>query len=159
MKKKEVITVLFWIGLGVFVIYSSYRFGLGTFRSPGPGLMPLLLGALLCIVAIYFLGSLLIGRISRKSTDADHNEKEESNNVSVAKIVLVVGSLILYALILEKLGYIVSTLLLLCVMYLAAGTSKRAAVISSVLTVILTYLLFTRLGVNFPQGILKFIGA
>jgi cell division protein FtsW (lipid II flippase) len=156
MKKKEVITILFWIGLGVFVMYSSCRFGLGTFRSPGPGLMPFLLGALLCVVAIYFLGSLFVKTIVKKSTEY---EEKESNNVSMRKIVLVVGSLIAYALVLEKLGYILSTLLLLFVMYWAAGTTKRAAVISSVLTVVLTYFLFTRLGVNFPQGIFKFIGA
>jgi cell division protein FtsW (lipid II flippase) len=138
-------------------MYSSFRFGIGTFRSPGPGLMPFLLGALLCAVAIYFLSSIFIGRITKKSTE--HEEKYESDNVSIGKIILVVGSLIIYALVLEKLGYIVSTLLLLFVMYWAAGTSKRTAVVSSVLTVILTYFLFTRLGVVFPQGILKFIGA
>lgn len=157
MKKKEVITILFWIGLGIFVMYSSFRFGLGTFRSPGPGLMPFLLGALLCFVAIYFLSSLLIGTITKKPTG--HEEKEENDNVSIGKIILVVGSLIVYALVLEKLGYIISTLLLLFVMYWAAGTSKRTAVVSSVLTVVLTYFLFTRLGVIFPQGILKFMGA
>jgi hypothetical protein len=157
MKKKEVITILFWIGLGIFVMYSSCRFGLGTFRSPGPGLMPFLLGALLCLVAVYFLCTMFFGKTPKKTTE--DNEKGGRDNVNIRKIVLVVGSLIAYALILEKLGYIVSTLLLLFVMYWAAGTTKRVAIISSVVTVVLTYFLFSRLGVVFPQGILKFIGA
>ncbi|HEX2966605.1 MAG TPA: tripartite tricarboxylate transporter TctB family protein [Syntrophorhabdaceae bacterium] len=153
MKKKETITVLFWISFGVFVMYSSWRFGLGTFRSPGPGLMPFLLGVLLCLVALYFLGSLIIGKTSGL------DKEQKANDAQIWKIALVVGSLVSYALILEKLGYIVSTLLLLFIMYWAAGTSKRVAVISSAITVLLTYILFSRLGVVFPQGILKLIGA
>ena len=119
--------------------------------------MPFLLGTLLCLVAIYFLCTMFFGKISKKTTG--DNEKGEPDNLDIGKIVLVVGSLIAYALILEKLGYIVSTLLLLFVMYWAAGTSKRVAIISSIVTVVLTYFLFSRLGVGFPQGILKFIGA
>jgi hypothetical protein len=68
-----------------------------------------------------------------------------------------VVSLIVYALLLEKLGYVITTLLLLYCLFWVAGTTKLVAAVSSVSTVSLTYFGFSYLGVVFPQGILKFI--
>ena len=157
MKKDQLFTILFWIGLGIFVMYSSCRFGLGSFRSPGPGLMPFLLGALLSLVAVYFLAASVFGKSAKKATESTENRG--LSNTSIKKLLIVVVSLIVYAMVLEKLGYLIATLLLLFVLFWVAGTTKRVAAISSVVTVLLTYLLFTHLGVTFPQGILKYIGA
>jgi putative tricarboxylic transport membrane protein len=157
MKKNQVFTIVFWVALGVFVMYSSCRFGLGSFRTPGPGLMPFLLGALLCAVSLYFLVASFFGKSAGKGTESKGKD-EEQNHADIMKIVLVVVSLIIYALVLEKLGYMIATLFLLFGLFWAAGTTKLVAAISSAATMLLTYFLFSRLGVEFPQGILKLIG-
>ena len=157
MKKNQVVTIVFWVVLGVFVMYSSCRFGLGSFRTPGPGLMPFLLGALLCVVSLYFLAVSFFWKSAGKGIESNSKE-EEPNHADIKKIVLVVVSLIIYALVLEKLGYMIATLFLLFGLFWAAGTTKLVAAISSAATMLLTFFLFTRLGVVFPQGILKFIG-
>jgi putative tricarboxylic transport membrane protein len=157
MKKNQVFTILFWVALGVFVMYSSWRFGLGSFRTPGPGLMPFLLGTLLCVVSLYFFAVSFFGKSAGKDIESKGKEGEP-NHADIKKLVLVVVSLILYALVLEKLGYMIATLFLLFGLFWAAGTTRLVAAISSAATMVLTYLLFSRLGVVFPEGILKFIG-
>lgn len=152
----QVFAIFFWVGLGVFVMYSSCRFGLGSFRSPGPGLMPFLLGALLCSVSLYFLATSFFWKNAKKGAESETKEKGQSQ-ANMGKIIFVVASLIVYALVLEKLGYVVSTLFLLFGLFWAAGTTKLVAAVSSVGTVLLTYFFFSHLGVTFPQGILKFI--
>jgi putative tricarboxylic transport membrane protein len=157
MKKNQVFAVAFWVCLGGFVMYSSCRFGLGSLRSPGPGLMPFLLGALLCLVAVYFLVTSLFGKNAEPDGDRKTEESGQSDS-SIKKIALVVASLILYAFVLEKLGYVVATLFLLFGLFWTSGTTRLVAAISSIGTVLVTYFLFSYLGVTFPQGILKFIG-
>ncbi len=153
----QVFAIFFWVGLGVFVMYSSCRFGLGSFRSPGPGLMPFLLGALLCSVSLYFLATSFFRKNARKGDESEAKEKRQGH-ANIGKIIFVVASLIVYALVLEKLGYVVATLFLLFGLFWAAGTTRLLAAILSLATVLLTYFFFTHLGVTFPQGILKFIG-
>ena len=157
MKKDQFIAVLFWIGLGVFVSIFSYRFGLGSFRSPGPGLMPFLLGLLLCGLSLYYLGTSLAGKNHEK--DPDSAAKEQGHGeTSPKKIIIVIVSLIAYALALEKLGYLVATSILLFILFWTAGSKKLTAVLSSIITVLLSYFVFAYLGVSFPQGMLKFLG-
>ena len=157
MKKNQIFTIVFWVALGVFVMVSSWRFGLGSFRTPGPGLMPFLLGALLCMVSLYFFVASFFGKSMGKGIESKGKEERQSH-ADIEKIVLVVVSLIIYALVLEKLGYMIATLFLLFILFWASGTTRLVAAISSAATTLLTYFLFTRLGVVFPQGILKFIG-
>ena len=157
MKKSQVFAIVFWVAFGVFVMYSSCRFSLGSFRTPGPGLMPFLLGALLCAVSTYFLVTLFFGKNAGRGIES-MGKNEEQNHADIMKIVLVVASLIIYALVLEKLGYMIATLFLLFGLFWAAGTTKLVAAISSAATMLLTYFFFARLGVVFPQGILKYIG-
>ena len=119
--------------------------------------MPFLLGALLCVVSLYFLAVSFFGKSAGKGIESK-SKVEEPNHADIKKIVLVAASLITYALVLEKLGYMIATLFLLFCLFWAAGTTKLVAAISSAATMVLTYLLFSRLGVVFPKGIIKFIG-
>ena len=148
MKNSQLLTGFFWIGLGGFVSISSCKFGLGNFRNPGPGLMPFLLGLLLCGVSLYYLCISVFGKDKVKSS----GQAEKSPK----KIIIVVVSLVVYALILEKLGYLVSTSILLFIMFWLAGSKKHTAALSSIITTVFSYFFFSYLGVGFPEGILKF---
>ncbi len=54
MKKYHIIVILFWMGLILFVTALSYKLGLGRFHSPGPGLLPFIVGILLLIISSYY---------------------------------------------------------------------------------------------------------
>ncbi len=74
----------------------------------------------------------------------------------VYKVGLVLGSLLIYAFLLEKIGYLVATSFLLIFLFRTAGSRKwRSILAASVLTVILTFFVFTSLGLRFPKGIWK----
>ena len=143
----QTIPIVFWIALSIFAMAHAYTLGFEELHDPGPGLMPFLLGLLLFITSFYLLISSLL-----KPGDGDTDEKDEPH-ASVRIITLVIGSLLAYALLLERLGFPVTTFLLLTLLFRAAGTKRwRSALIASALTVLLTYGLFTFLGIRFPIG-------
>jgi putative tricarboxylic transport membrane protein len=152
MKKDQFWAALFWIGLGLYTIYASLRMGSGSFRSPGPGLMPLLLGVLLCLTSLYYIVTELI----RKSVEAGAKENQWAK-ANPAKVIPVVLILLAYAVTLEWLGYLVASFLMLFVLFWVAGMKRVSAVLSSLAAVLGSYALFTYLGVVFPHGILKFL--
>ncbi len=144
---------LFGVILSIFVIIGSYRLELGSFENPGSGLMPFLSGIGLLVVSVIIAGSSFF-KMQKKN---DIAKQEAPSKIHFWKIVLVPGSLVTYALLLEKVGFLFSTFLLLIVLFKLAGTPKwRSVLAASVLTVLVTYFVFTYLGIRFPSGVLSF---
>ena len=147
----QLIPPLFWIGLSLFVMVLSYRMGLGGFHAPGPGMMPFLIGVVLFLTSSYLLGKSLSKKAGREEILCE--EKGETN---YGKIGLVLGSLFLFAFLLETLGYVVVTSLFFVLLFRSIGNRWRTVFVASALAVFITYFGFTFLGVKFPLGILKF---
>ncbi len=152
MKRFHILLVMFWMGLGVFAMVHAYSLGLKGFAGPGPGLMPFLVGLLLLVASFYlFVSSLL------KRREGDKTSNEGLNRVSLGKTSLAVASLIAYALFMESLGFLITTSLLLITLFKGMGSKKwSSVVIASVLTSLITYLVFTYLRIRLPMGILRF---
>jgi hypothetical protein len=147
-KKNDIAIAFFWIGLSIFVMVFSYELDLGDFRNPGPGLMPFLVGSALLLVSI----PLVIKAFSK--IQARNGKKEVHGEVSFVRLSLVLGGLFVHAMLLEVLGYLVATSLLLILLFKTAGCQKwRVVLVASALTVIGSYVVFTSLGVRFPEGI------
>jgi putative tricarboxylic transport membrane protein len=141
----------FWTGLSLFVMILSYNMGLGGFHTPGPGLMPFLLGVFLLLTSFFLLGKSLLKKASTEETAI-----EERSQTNYRKIGLVLASLFLFALLLETLGYLIVTFLIFVLMFRSIGNRWKTVLVASALTALVTYFGFTFLGVRFPQGILKF---
>ena len=151
MKKYHVIVIVFWIGLSLFVTVFSYRLGLGRFHTPGPGLMPFIAGILLLIVSLY----LFIVSFS-KTSGKQEISKEEPGQTNFVNIGFVLLSLLAYTLLLETLGYLITTFLVLIMLFRSAGSKRWSSVlIASALAAFLTYFVFTSFGLRFPTGILQ----
>jgi hypothetical protein len=74
--------------------------------------------------------------------------------MDLKKISLVSLSLFAYALLLKTLGFLFLTSLLLLFLFRIAGSQKwRVVVFASVITILITYFVFTSLGLRFPKGI------
>ena len=130
----------------------SLSLGLKGITGPGPGLMPFLVGLLLLLVSFYLLFSFLF-----KRRDGNEVRKEGENKVKFGKISLVVASLIAYALFMERLGFLITTTLLLVSLLKGMGSKKWSSVVMvSVLTSLITYFAFTYLRLRLPMGILRF---
>jgi putative tricarboxylic transport membrane protein len=95
---------LFWVALGIMVCYGASRLGLGSVTEPGSGFIFFWSGLILVILALMDLGKSL------------HDAEElvpETRAMNWIKITLVILSLILYAFFLERLGFVVTTFILL----------------------------------------------
>lgn len=148
-KNYDIVHVFFWIGLGLFVMIFSYQLGLGRLHNPGPGLMPFLLGFFLCIISSYLL------LMSLHKTKGQGTVKREQSQVHVGKLCMVLTSLFAYALLLEPLGFLMTTLFTLLFLFRTMNNRWSSVLFASFLTAFLSYVIFTYLGIQFPKGVLK----
>jgi len=132
----------------------SYQMSLGTLHTPGPGLLPFLLGSLLIVVSLPILiGSLLLFR----KTVPESRAAEIWAGVEFKNVLIIIISLVAYALLLEKLGFILTAFLFLFVLFATFDFQRWlfALGVSSV-TIFITYLLFNVvLRVELPSGLLR----
>lgn len=145
------IPALIWVVLGIAVTVRSYKLQLGSLQNPGLGLMPFLLGIIL------FLCSLII--VVRSLMAVRHKARQENkgmwSDIEFKRIIVCLSSLVGYGLILETVGFVVSTFLLLFVLFKVIGSRKWLfSLITSLIVVVLSYLLFVvLLDVEMPSGI------
>jgi putative tricarboxylic transport membrane protein len=141
------------MGLGVSVSLSSYRLKLGSLSEPGPGLMPFLLGILLSIFSL----SLLLRSLKKHPTGSKDSRGESPwAGVDFKKVVLIFMALVCYAFLLESIGFVLVTFLLLLLLFKIVEPRKWVpALVASTLIAAVAYLLFvTILGVDLPSGVL-----
>ena len=153
MERRDLYFTFFWILLGLFVSIYSYRLGIGRISSPGPGLFPFCLGVIFLLLSFIHL----VGEFFHRKKEVIMKPGEETSE-GVMKLILLVSSLFVYALILEGLGYLITTFVVLILLFKIAGNRSWIRVtIYSLTTLIITYLFFTYLGVRFPGGIMRSI--
>jgi hypothetical protein len=128
------------LGLGFAVQATSYQ--MGTAARMGPGYFPFWLGIVLAL-----LGAIvLLGSISRKATET-HVDRFDWR---IAFLVL--GSVVLYGIVLKYLGVYISVFLLVVISSLASHEfSWKVAVANGIFLVVFVYLAFIKgLGLIFP---------
>jgi putative tricarboxylic transport membrane protein len=150
MSQSHIIITLFWIGFGIFVMIFSYKLGLGRFSNPDSGLMSFLLGLILVLLSLY---SLIISLLKKAGDEGP--PKEGRSQTSYGKITLVLVALFTYSFILEKLGFVITTWILLFLLFRGMGNRWITTFIASTFTVLATYFVFTYFGVRFPPGIFR----
>jgi len=140
-----------WMALGTALGIGSIKLGLGTLHRPGPGFMPFLAGSLLGLLGL----ALLLSKTQEGS------EKKRGEEISLRKFwekgvyALIVS--FLYILLLEPLGFLIATLLLIFALQKIMGARKWFVPISiSFLAVGVSYLIFiVWLRISFPSGVLR----
>jgi len=147
------VSSLFWLALGLVSMYGSVQLGLGTLREPGSGFLPFLAG---CFISLIALGISVKSFIQWRSVRLNFASLwMEANWRRPA----VIGLLILgFILALEKLGFILSGLLLLLALFRwVEKFSWKKALIIPALTLGFSYLLFNVfLKATLPRGFLNF---
>jgi putative tricarboxylic transport membrane protein len=140
-----------WMALGTALGIGSIRLGLGTLHKPGSGFMPFLTGVLLGL-----MGLLLAFLHTRKPTEKKR-EEEVSLRPFWGKGACSLAASFLYAFVLDPLGFVVATFLLIFSLFKIMGSGKWIVpVLISFLTVVVSYFIFeVWLRINFPKGILR----
>jgi len=151
VKKLDLWSAIFWLMVGGFISIHSYRLGLGSLRNPGAGFLFFWGGIFLGILSI----SIIVSSIASRKEDHPKSSLQVFENINWKKVTAVLTSLILYGLLFERLGYLISTFLLFAFLLYSIET-KRWFVVFFVafLSSSLSYLLFSVwLQVRLPKGI------
>ena len=146
---------LFWLIIGVYTVISAYRLGLGRFREPGPGFIFFLAALLLIFLSTIDLGMNLIGK---SKTGKDKKDEPIWSGVRWQKVLLVLAGLSLYTYVLNFLGFLLSTFLLMIFLFkLVEPTRWWISILASFITILFSHGIFQLwLKVPFPSGILGF---
>ena len=151
MNKADRISGTFWFGFAVIVSIESHRMGLGTLHRPGPGFLFFWAGILLAFMSLIIM---IRAWITQKQDGAGGLI---FGGQSLRKILLVLISVFLYVLLLEKLGFIVVTLLLF--LFLMGVVEKKGWLLTigtSLAVTVAAYLIFeTALQSQLPKGLLE----
>ena len=131
MEKGNVISGSFWFVVSVFFTIESYRLGLGTLTEPGPGFLFFWAGIFLGILSL----SLLVEGWRRIRVEGDR--KGIFGNLNLGKIGFLLIATFLYAILLEKLGFILMTLALL--VFILGFIEKRGWVFTVSVSAIITF--------------------
>lgn len=125
----------------------SLRMSIGRLGEPGPGFLPLWVGALLVLTSL----ALFIRSLRLEKTDAKVFGLGRREGFKVLTTSL---SLILYAFLLKPLGFALVTLLLLVFLFRVIGDlTWKVSIAGPIITTCFFYLLFkVWLEVQFPMG-------
>ena len=142
---------IFWMALGAILSLSSIRLKLGTLHSPGAGFTPFLTGLLLALFG------LMLTLESVKGTEPRGEGLVVALRGFGRKRTCSLLAVCLYAALLETLGFIITTFLLLFGLFKIIEPRKwLAPLLVSVIAVILSYFIFeVWLRINFPKGIFR----
>jgi putative tricarboxylic transport membrane protein len=137
-----------WFGLGLAVCLGSLQYKLGTPAAPGTGFMPFLTGSAIC----FFSGIGLIHATLRKKQGEGWTPVLLGVTWKNAMIILV--SLLAYALLLFPLGFVITTTLFIAFLLRAIVPQRWSVVIAcSILTAAASYLIFeVWLKAQLPKG-------
>jgi hypothetical protein len=118
----------------------------GSVRAPDAGFFPQSLSILLLI---FGLGIFFNSFISR-------SEPAQFNSQFV-QVAVAAAAFVVYALVVDKAGYVIATILIMLLVMRGLGGMKwRQALLIAVPSVVLSYLAFIELGVPLPSGLLPY---
>lgn len=150
MRGRELAAAAVLLAFGLFAVTQARGLRFGTVAAPGPGFFPLCLSAALCVVGIG-----LLVRARRLAPAGAPAPRVAVRRFAVAGTL---GALLAYALVLERLGFLLATFLLLGFFFKALQRQSWLVVVSGSLAgALLSWLVFKIwLGVNLPGGLLSF---
>jgi hypothetical protein len=151
MKTLDQTSSLFWLLVSILVFVESIRIGIGTFHNPGMGFMTFGASAILGILSL-----ILCVEASLRKEDMRH--KPLFAGTMWRRILFVLLVLTVYARVMPVLGYLITTFLLMSLLFWVLERKKIWFVLLyALLATLFTHLVFSKwLNCQFPQGLLGF---
>jgi putative tricarboxylic transport membrane protein len=137
------------LALAGYILLAASALPFGTLRMPQTAFFPQILAVLLAILSLVLLAQSLAGTIVRLDPD-------RIDPAGWFRIGATVAALSVFALVLESLGFLLSTFFLMVCLLCALETRSWGKVIAVALaTALVTYAIFALLlGVPLPTGVL-----
>jgi putative tricarboxylic transport membrane protein len=150
VRRRDLAAAAVLLAFGLFATIQALSLRFGTVAAPGPGFFPLCLAMALCLAGL----GLIVEALRTVPAEAVGSSAGARHFAVAATLV----SLLIYALVLEWLGFLLSTFGLLLFFFRTLQRQSWLVVVTgSLATSLLSYLVFkTWLGVNLPGGLLGF---
>lgn len=146
MKSCDKIIGLIWFVLGSGLTIEAVRLGLGKFQLPGIGFMGFVIGVSLGVSGLVLA---VLATLKVKKGDDKILVGQNWRNVMIPLL-----ALLIYIILMEPLGFLISTFLLIFLLF-KMTTPKRwcASLATSAIVVLLSYVVFfVWLKVPLPKG-------
>jgi putative tricarboxylic transport membrane protein len=142
-------SALFWLAVGILVCYGASRLGLGSVTEPGSGFIFFWSGLILVILSLMVLVD---------SVRSSEDTVQEMGELNWAKIALVLLSLLLYAFFLERLGFVLTTFVLLSFLlgWIEATNWGRSLAVAGAAALACFAIFELWLKIRLPKGIFGF---
>ena len=152
-RDRDVTSSVFWALVGILFCIGGVHYGLRRSGIPGPGFLPVVTGLILIVLSLI----LLISRFLRQRDEASSAEKRMPSGEALKRILKALGALCLYTLILERLGFAMTTFLFMVVL-LRLEPRRWTFIIPAALgaTAFFFFLFKVLLRVPLPPGILGY---
>ncbi len=139
-----------WTILGLFMCFLAWRTHFGSFREPGPGFVAFFSGLLIGGIGLV----MILSRARAKPSKVETSEVPSFPR-NWRHLFFTVGLLFGYALLLDTIGYIITTLFMMWAFFYAfAGRRWLSSLLISSFIVASTYIIFdVWLLCQFPRGI------
>ncbi len=141
-----------WLGIGITMCGLAWRVNLGSFQEPGPGFVAFVSGLFIFSIGVILLVS---EGLSKMSLGNRSDLSQAFQNISWPRLAYTMALLTVYGLLLNILGYIITTFLVMWGLFHDWEKNRWASsLLASLTTVGVTYLVFeVWLHCQFPRGI------
>jgi len=152
MGRYDKITSFLWFIFGLFITLKAIPIGIGSLSDPGPGFIFFWSGILLCLF------SLIVFIAAYRKKPEDGEKSISWKGIRWEKMMVFIIFLLIYTYFFEKIGFIISSLLLMLYLFKGIEPQKWSnAIMSTILTSVVTYAIFVLwLKCQLPRGILPF---
>jgi hypothetical protein len=133
------------LGLALYLVFEALKLPFGTVARPGPGFYP----TLLAVMLVGMSGAVFFHSLRSAAGLFQVRFLARSGHIGITFAAIVV-----YAALLEPLGFLLCTFVLVLMLLVGIGkvTWRRSILVSAVGTIVV-YLIFTWLGIPLPKGI------
>jgi putative tricarboxylic transport membrane protein len=152
MKVNDRVTGFLALVIGTAVFLHTRTFPPMPGQPIGPALFPAAIGVLLAIA-----GVVLIASDARRGVGGRVELSEWARRPRmILNFVLVIADLLFYALVVTRLGFLVTAVIFVSVLMLAFGVrSTRILPLAAAVTLVIHYAFYTLLRVPLPWGVLE----
>ena len=152
-RDRDVKSSLFWALIGILFCIGGFHYGIRRSGIPGPGFLPFVTGIILVALSLI----LLISRFLDRGGRAGPKEEPMPGGLALSRILKVLGALCLYVLILEPLGFILTTFLFMIVLLRLEPRKWMFILLVSIGATAFFFVLFkVLLRVPLPSGLLAY---
>ena len=152
MKYLQLISGMIIMAFAALICFESSKLSFGTPGRPGPAFFPLGLGAILFLLGLIFV--LKTALTARRMSDS---ARALWAGLRWKQIPYTLALLLGYALLLDRLGYLICTWVLMAYLFWGKGAKRKGiAIIGAMMVSVISYMIFRGvLKVRLPWGLLR----